>query len=99
MAKKNKRKKGALLPKRVAGIKIPKKLRKRGADLVRFAEQPLVKELVAVAAVALATRLGVSPPAVEAGDTPTSPANGAAAKPPRARTPRPRRPASVKPVH
>ena len=35
------------LPKRIAGVKIPKKLRKRGAPLYDLMNQPLVRNIVA----------------------------------------------------
>ena len=41
MAKKGK------LPKRIAGVKIPKKLRKRGGPLYALMEKPMVRNVVA----------------------------------------------------
>lgn len=49
--------KGHKLPKTVAGIKIPKPLRKQGEHLLELASQPLVKELMAAAAIALVTKM------------------------------------------
>ena len=34
------------LPKRIAGVKIPKKVRKRGAAIYELANQPIVRNVV-----------------------------------------------------
>lgn len=39
--------KKAKLPKRIAGVKIPKKLRKRGAPLYALMSNPMVRNIVA----------------------------------------------------
>ena len=49
--------KNGKLPKRIAGVKIPKKLRKSGAPLYALLQNPLVADLVAVGLVAAADAL------------------------------------------
>jgi hypothetical protein len=49
--------KGAKLPKEVAGVKIPKKLRKAGSAAMDLAQQPIVGEFVAAALTAAAASL------------------------------------------
>ena len=49
------------LPKRIAGVKIPKKLRKRGGNFYAVLKNPLVADLVAVALVAAADRIARQP--------------------------------------
>jgi hypothetical protein len=49
--------KGTKLPKEVAGVKIPKKLRKAGSAAMDLAQQPIVGELVAAALTAAAASL------------------------------------------
>ena len=49
--------KGAKLPKRVAGVKIPKQLRKAGKAAMDLAQQPVVGEFVAAALTAAAASL------------------------------------------
>ena len=49
--------KGAKLPRKVAGVKIPKKLRKAGSAAMDLAQQPIVGELVAAALTAAAASL------------------------------------------
>jgi hypothetical protein len=61
MAKKNK------LPKRVAGVKIPKKLRKRGGQVYAFLESPVVSHLVAAALLAAADNISKKPKVKKAG--------------------------------
>jgi hypothetical protein len=39
--------KNGKLPKRIAGVKIPKKLRKKGAPLYELLNQPMVRNVVA----------------------------------------------------
>ncbi|MFZ5747032.1 MAG: hypothetical protein ACOY45_05160 [Pseudomonadota bacterium] len=54
MAKKSKKqKKAGMLPKRIAGVKIPRPLRRQGYHLAALARHPLVADLVAAGAVAL----------------------------------------------
>ena len=59
------------LPKRIAGVKIPKKLRKRGAAVYEVVNRPIVRtvvsNLVAVALLATADALAKSKPAKKAG--------------------------------
>ena len=65
MAKKGK------LPKRIAGVKIPKKLRKGGAPLYALMENPMVRnvvaDMVAVALLAAADRISKQPKVKKAG--------------------------------
>jgi hypothetical protein len=49
--------KGAKLPKEVAGVKVPKKLRKAGSAAMDLAQQPIVGEFVAAALTAAAASL------------------------------------------
>ena len=49
--------KGLKLPKKVAGVKIPKSLRKAGAAAAELAQQPVVGEFVAAALTAAAASL------------------------------------------
>jgi hypothetical protein len=59
------------LPKRIAGVKIPKKLRKRGAPLYELMSHPMVRNIVAdmlaAGLLAAADTLGRSKPAKKAG--------------------------------
>jgi hypothetical protein len=61
MAKDGKKK--AKIPKQVAGIKVPKKLRKAGNKAVKLAQDPIVGEVVAAAllSAAAALREGTGP--------------------------------------
>lgn len=65
MAKKKK------LPKRIGGVKIPKKLRKRGAAIYEMINQPMVRSfaanLIAAGLLATADALAKSEPAKKAG--------------------------------
>ena len=54
-------------PKRIAGVKIPKKLRKRGGKLNALINNPLVADLVAVGLLAAADRISKQPKAKKAG--------------------------------
>ncbi len=58
------------LPKRIAGVKIPKKLRKRGAAIYELASQPIVRnvlsDMIAVGLLAAADSLAKSKPAKKA---------------------------------
>ena len=50
-------KKSNKLPKRIAGVKVPKELRKAGNKLAKFAQEPLAREIaLAALAAALAAR-------------------------------------------
>jgi hypothetical protein len=53
VAKKN----SAKLPKKIAGVKIPKKLRKSGGALIEMANTPAGRELIAAGLVAAGTAL------------------------------------------
>ena len=59
------------LPKRIAGVKIPKKVRKRGAAIYELANQPIVRNVVsniiAVGLLAAADAMAKSKPAKKAG--------------------------------
>lgn len=57
------------LPKRIAGVKIPKKLRKRGGKLYALVNNPLIADLVAVALLAAADRISRQPKVKKAGKT------------------------------
>ena len=57
------------LPKRIAGVKIPKKLRKRGGKVYALVNNPLIADLVAVALLAAADRISKQPKVKKAGKT------------------------------
>ena len=59
--------KNGKLPKRIAGVKIPKKLRKRGGKLYGLVNSPLIADLVAVALLAAADRITKQPKVKKAG--------------------------------
>ena len=59
--------KNGKLPKRIAGVKIPKKLRKSGAPLYALLQNPLVADLVAVGLVAAADAVAKTQAAKAAG--------------------------------
>lgn len=61
MAKKTK------LPKRIAGVKIPKKLRKRGGQVYAFLGSPVVSSIVAAALLAAADNISTKPKVKKAG--------------------------------
>lgn len=61
MAKKNK------LPKHVAGVKIPKKLRKRGGQVYAFLGSPVVSSIVSAALLAAADNISKKPKVKKAG--------------------------------
>ena len=63
MAKKGK------LPKRIAGVKIPKKLRKRGGKFYALLKSPLVADVVSIALLAVADRIAKQPKVKKAGKT------------------------------
>ncbi|RSU55875.1 hypothetical protein DAH56_19695, partial [Sphingomonas koreensis] len=56
-AKKSKSAKAGKLPKSVAGIELPKELRKQGAKLLDLIKNPMVGDLVAAGLVALAANV------------------------------------------
>lgn len=51
------KKKNAKLPKKIAGVKIPKKLRKSGGKLIEAASTPAGRELIAAGLVAAGSAL------------------------------------------
>jgi hypothetical protein len=55
--KKDKKAKKAKLPKEIAGVKVPRKLREHGQQLADLARNPLVAEVAAAGLVAVATAL------------------------------------------
>ena len=59
------------LPKRIAGVKIPKKLRKRGAPIYALMENPMIRNVVAdmlaVGLLAAADRISKQPKVKKAG--------------------------------
>lgn len=63
-AKKGKGKDQIKVPKRVAGVKVPKAVREAGKSALKLAEQPIVSETVAAALLAAAAALR-DPPATK----------------------------------
>jgi hypothetical protein len=61
MAKKNK------LPKRIGGVKIPKKLRKRAGKVYAFLGSPVISSIVAAALLAAADSISRQPRVKKAG--------------------------------
>ena len=61
MAKKNR------LPKRIAGVKIPKKLRKRGGQVFAFLESPVISSIIAAGLLAAADSISRQPKVKKAG--------------------------------
>ncbi len=63
--------KNGKLPKRIAGVKIPKKLRKRGGTLYALMDNPMVRNVVAdmlaVGLLAAADRISKQPKVKKAG--------------------------------
>ena len=63
--------KTAKLPKRIAGVKIPKKLRKRAGPFYQLVNQPMVRniaaDILAVGLIAAADAFAKSKPAKKAG--------------------------------
>lgn len=59
------------LPKQIAGVKIPKRLRRRGAPVYELINQPMVRnilaDVIAAGLLAAADRLSRTPPARKAG--------------------------------
>ena len=49
--------KNGKLPKKIAGVKIPKKLRKRGGKIYAVLKNPIVANVVAMALIAAADRI------------------------------------------
>ena len=61
MAKKNR------LPKRIAGVKLPKKLRKRGGQVFAFLDSPVISSIVAAGLLAAADSISRKPKVKKAG--------------------------------
>ena len=61
MAKKNR------LPKRIAGVKIPKKLRKRGGQVFAFLDSPVISSIIAAGLLAAADSISRQPKVKKAG--------------------------------
>jgi hypothetical protein len=61
MAKKNR------LPKRIAGVKIPKKLRRRGGQVFAFLDSPVISSIVAAGLLAAADSISKQPKVKKAG--------------------------------
>ena len=61
MAKKNR------LPKHIAGVKIPKKLRKRGGQVFALLDSPVISSIVAAALLAAADSISRQPKVKKAG--------------------------------
>ena len=63
--------KAGKLPKRIAGVKIPKKLRKRGAPIYALMDNPMIRNVVAdmlaVGLLAAADRISKQPKVKKAG--------------------------------
>ena len=59
--------KTAKLPKHIAGVKIPKKLRKRGGKAYALLQNPLVADIVAAGLLAAADAMATSKPVKKAG--------------------------------
>ena len=55
------------LPKRIAGVKIPKKLRKRGGEIAVLLNNPLVADIVAAGLLLAANRIAQKPKVKKAG--------------------------------
>lgn len=55
------------LPKRIAGVKIPKKLRKRGGKFYAVLSSPVVANIIAVGLIAAADALSKQKPVKKAG--------------------------------
>lgn len=59
--------KNGKLPKRIAGVKIPKKVRKRGGEIYALLGSPVVAHIVAAGLIAAANSLATSRTAKKAG--------------------------------
>ena len=57
MAKSKKKKVKSGLPKRIAGIKVPKELRRSGGTMLTLAQTPVVREIIASGLVAAAAAI------------------------------------------
>lgn len=59
--------KNGKLPKRIAGVKIPKKLRKRGGEISVLLSNPLLADIVAAGLLLAADRIAKKPKVKKAG--------------------------------
>ena len=59
--------KNGKLPKRIAGVKIPKKLRKRGGEIAVLLNNPLIADIVAAGLLLAADRIAKKPKVKKAG--------------------------------
>jgi hypothetical protein len=59
--------KNGKLPKRIAGVKIPKELRKRGGEIAVLLNNPLVADIVAAGLLLAADRIAKKPKVKKAG--------------------------------
>ena len=59
--------KNGKLPKRIAGVKIPKKLRKRGGEIAVLLNNPLLADIVAAGLLLAADRITKKPKVKKAG--------------------------------
>ena len=59
--------KGGKLPKRIGGVKIPRKLRKRGGEISVLLSNPLVADIVAAGLLLAANRIAKKPKVKKAG--------------------------------
>ncbi|NUT01095.1 MAG: hypothetical protein HOP96_08985 [Sphingomonas sp.] len=59
--------KNGKLPKRIAGVKIPKKLRKRGGEFYAVLKNPIIAHVVAAGLIAAADRISKQPKVKKAG--------------------------------
>jgi hypothetical protein len=55
--------KAGKLPKRIAGVKIPKKLRKKGRKITAVLENPIVAQIIAAGLLAAADAISKKPKA------------------------------------
>lgn len=60
MANKSKKAKNNRLPKRIAGVKVPKRLRKSSGSMLALAQTPVVREIIASGLVAAAAAMAGS---------------------------------------
>ena len=61
--------KNGKLPKRIAGVKIPKKLRKRGGEIAVLLDNPLVADIIAAGLLLAANRIAKKPKVKKSGRT------------------------------
>lgn len=80
MGKKKDAKKGAKIPKEIAGIKVPKKLRKKGEAIIEAAQSPLGREVMLSGFAALASA-AVTRGMAKAASAPHAPSAPPAASP------------------